>query len=72
MAHYIPDPKMEAAKKLVESLDPEDERDGLILYYIERESKAADELLDAIRKYREFFDTLSELLPRRPGDVILR
>ena len=71
MAHYFHDSKYDEAKKVIESLDPQNERDALILYYIADKQKRIDRLDKLTDEYQEVFNGIGRFLPRSSRDTIL-
>ena len=59
-----PDYKYLDAKKIVEELDEENEKEALTKYYIEKqESQIKEQELETI-KYKNFFFKLNQFLPK--------
>lgn len=65
MAHYIPDFKYEEAMRVVESLDPNNERDALLKYYIEKNRRWYQEQSDLLKEYQDIFEKIDRFLPNR-------
>jgi len=63
MALLRPDYKLQKAKKLLESLDLKDEKNALIIYYIDDLRKRNQELRNSISEYQDVFDRMSKFLP---------
>lgn len=65
MAFYTPDFKYEDAMKIVESLDPNNERDAALIYYIEKHKRWYDEQSALLKEYQDVFDKIDRFLPNR-------
>jgi hypothetical protein len=63
MAFYRPDYKLQKATKLLESLDLNDEKNQLIIYYIDTLKKRNQKLVEENYEYQEVFDKMSKFLP---------
>jgi hypothetical protein len=62
MALYIPDYKLQKAKKLIDSLDNSEENE-LIKYYILKKDEWIEEQNKRLKEYQEVFDKMSKFLP---------
>tara|TARA_R100001086_G_C11837889_1_gene258331 strand:+ start:239 stop:448 length:210 start_codon:yes stop_codon:yes gene_type:complete len=64
MALYIPDYKLQEAKKLIDSLDDSKENE-LIKYYIQKKEDWIKEQDERLKEYIDFFDKIDRFLPNR-------
>jgi len=64
MAIYIPDYKLQEAKKLIDSLDDSKEN-GLIKYYIQKDKEWIEKQNEQLKEYRDWFEKLDRFLPNR-------
>lgn len=63
---YTPDHKYLKAQKVVKNLGG-DERDDLIVYYIQKQDEHLEQLNSRIKEYQEVFDAMSKFIkPRKP------
>jgi hypothetical protein len=65
MALYIKDLELEKAKKIVSELSDTNEKDKLILYYINKLEKENQELIEETNEFRNFFKILGKFLPNK-------
>ncbi len=72
MAIYKPDYKLQEAIKIIKSLDTKDHRDEHIKYYISNMEKNMKNKDTEIKKYKDFFETLSSFLPFKKLNPTIR
>ncbi len=66
MAIYKPDLKLAKAKEFVNNLDPMDEGNELILYYIQDLKRKFLNAQVKVKDYQAFFRMLEGLMPKHP------
>jgi hypothetical protein len=64
MTQLIRDLKYEEAKAIVDSLDPANERDALIKYYVEKHEQWYNEQRRVLDEYTDVFQRMNNLLRR--------
>ena len=64
MALYNPDYQLINARKVIDALDINDERDKLIKYYCDKEKEHIKKLQAQIKEYNDFFNTLGKFIPQ--------
>jgi hypothetical protein len=70
MTHYVPDYKYEKAKEVVDGLSNNDERDGLIKYYIKKHEEWHEEDRKRLKEYQDVFEKFDSLLSGRRGPTV--